>query len=187
MAFPKLLDTTGKSEWEYNGVPQRGNSCLKCPSNCQCPGGTQKPKCINSPTEPGETPEETPDCGTDYAGSLYQKMVKYAAQVCVRPSEYESITAGLTAIPTTVLQDVNVVMDSVRVDMSKELSAECERLGGLWVDTQWVDEINNDTKNETPDGKHDKTGHEQFKTFYDETGSNTKWGYCASITKFQRL
>ena len=187
MAFPKLLATTGKSEWEYNGVPQKGNSCLKCPSNCQCPGGTQKPKCINSPTEPGETPEETPDCGTDYAGSLYQKMVKYAAQVCVRPSEYESITAGLTAIPTTVLQDVNVVMDSVRVDMSKELSAECERLGGLWVDTQWVDEINNDTKNETPDGKHDKTGHEQFKTFYDETGSNTKWGYCASITKFQRL
>lgn len=169
--------------WDYNGTPINGNSCEKCPSNCQCPGDNKKPICYTG----GDDDPEAQNCGTDYAGSLYQKMVKYAVQVCVRPSEYESITAGLTEIPTTVLQDVNLVMDSVRVDMSKQLSAECERLGGLWVDTQWVDEINNDTKNETPDGKHDKTGHEQFKTFYDETGSNTKWGYCASITKFQRL
>ena len=169
--------------WAYNGTPINGNSCEKCPSNCQCPGDNKKPICYTG----GDDDPEAQNCGTDYAGSLYQKMVKYAVQVCVRPSEYESITAGLTEIPTTVLQDVNLVMDSVRVDMSKQLSAECERLGGTWVDTQWVDEINNDNGGTGSDGYHDKTEHNLFKDFYNETGSNTKWGYCASITKFQRL
>lgn len=169
--------------WAYNGTPINGNSCEKCPSNCQCPGDNKKPICYTG----GDDDPEAQNCGTDYAGSLYQKMVKYAVQVCVRPSEYESITAGLTEIPTTVLQDVNLVMDSVRVDMSKQLSAECERLGGTWVDTQWVDEINNDNGGTGSDGYHDKTEHNLFKDFYNETGSNTKWGYCADPAGIQRL
>ena len=78
-------------------------------------------------------------------------------------------------IPANVLQDVNIVMDSIKVDMSTALSAECERLGGIWVDTQWVDEYDDP-------GAHDVTGDKQYKYFYDETGSNTKWGYCAEIT-----
>ena len=78
-------------------------------------------------------------------------------------------------IPANVLQDVNIVMDSIKVDMSTALSAECERLGGIWVDTQWVDE-------DVDPGAHDVTGDKQYKYFYDETGSNTKWGYCAEIT-----
>ena len=154
--------------WIYNGTPTAGNRCLQCPTDSLCPGGT-------NPPQGGESGVETDtDCGEDYAGSLYQKMVKYATQVCVRPSEYDAIISGAAGakIPETVLQDVNIVMDSIRVDMANALSAECERLGGTWVSTQWIDNNGNDEK-------HDKTGQKLFKLFYDETGSNTKWGFCA--------
>ena len=153
--------------WEYNGTPVAGNKCLPCPDNAICVGGTAKPE--TNEEEP--TYNEELDCGTDYAGSLYQKIVKYATQVCVRPSDYDAIMEGEKEIPTTVLQDVNVVMDSIRVEMAEALSAECERLGGTWVDSQWPE--SESTK---------KTEHELFKYFYDETGSNTKWGYCADPT-----
>ena len=153
-------------EWEYNGTPVAGNKCKPCPSNAICEGGTSEPLIIAAPEV-----DEDKDCGTDYAGSLYQKMVKYSTQVCVRPSDYDQITAGNKEIPSNVLQDVNIVMDTIRVEMATVLSQECDRLGGTWVDTQWVDQDYND--------KHDKTGHILFKYFYDETGSNTKWGYCA--------
>ncbi|HIU65302.1 MAG TPA: hypothetical protein IAC63_01530 [Candidatus Enterousia avicola] len=151
------------NEWKYNGTPVAQNACIKCPEGATCPGGTQPPQ--------GLEEDNSKDCGEDYAGSLYQKMVKYATQVCVRPSDYDAIVTGEKSIPTTVLEDVNIVMDSIRVDMAKSLSAECERLGGTWVDTQWV--------TTSPDGEQNKVGHELFKYFYDETGSNTKWGYCA--------
>lgn len=157
--------------WEYNGTPVAGNRCLACPAGSQCPGGTDGPQ---GGTVGAEVDE---DCGDDYAGSLYQRMVKYATQVCVRPSDYDKITTGELSIPTTVLQDVNIVMDKIRVDMATVLSTECDRLGGTWVDTQWIDETG--AENGGGDGKHDKTGHQQYKYFYDETGSNTKWGYCA--------
>ena len=155
-------------QWKYDSTPVIGNACLVCPTGSLCNGGTTGPQGGDY-----ETTENT-DCGPDYAGSLYQKMVKYATQVCVRPSDYDAITTGKKSIPTTVLQDVNVVMDSVRVNMSKSLSAECERLGGTWVDTQWIDDNNDDV--------HDKTTHKLLKYFYDETGANTKWGYCADTT-----
>lgn len=155
-------------QWKYDSTPVIGNACLVCPTGSLCNGGTTGPQGGDY-----ETTENT-DCGPDYAGSLYQKMVKYATQVCVRPSDYDAITTGKKSIPTTVLQDVNVVMDSVRVNMSKSLSAECERLGGTWVDTQWTDDNNDDV--------HDKTTHKLLKYFYDETGANTKWGYCADTT-----
>ena len=150
------------NKWEYNGTPVAQNACIKCPEGATCPGGTQAPQ--------GLEEDNSKDCGEDYAGSLYQKMVKYATQVCVRPSDYDAIVTGEKSIPTTVLEDVNIVMDSIRVDMAKTLSAECERLGGTWVDTQWAADT---------DSEQNKAGHRLFKYFYDETGANTKWGYCA--------
>ena len=136
------------------------NMCLKCDAisglaDADCPGGTSAPLI----TEPEF------DCGPDYAGSLYQKVVRYATQVCVRPSDSEKITNGEIEIPAEVMGDVNSVMDSVKVEMAKVLSTECERLGGTWFDTQWKS-----------DGSSTGT---LYKYFYDETGANTKWGYCA--------
>ena len=127
-------------------------------------------------------------CGDDYVGSLYHKLARYAMQACVRPSESDR------ALPQTVLQDINVVMDQIRNDMSNSLSAECERLGGTWVDTVWIDKIENkiccangtcttgDGVTEFTDGCHDTTGDPLFKKFYTETSANTKWGYCAETT-----
>ncbi len=179
-----LATKNTSGEWVHNANPVPGNSCIACPANAQCPGGTKAPI--------GESfDQEGIDCGTDYAGSLYQKVVKYATQVCIRPSDLEEITAGKKDIPTTVLEDVNVVMDSIRVEMAKVLSAECERLGGVWVDTQWIDtkhpkDADSDITTRAPsdliegsDNIHDITGHILYKYFYDETGANTKWGYCA--------
>ena len=166
-----MATQNAEGSWSYNGTPVAGNRCLACPAGSQCPGGTDGPQ---GGTVGAEVDE---DCGDDYAGSLYQRMVKYATQVCVRPSDYDKITTGELSIPTTVLQDVNIVMDKIRVDMATVLSTECDRLGGTWVDTQWIDETG--AENGGGDGKHDKTGHQQYKYFYDETGSNTKWGYCA--------
>ena len=45
-------------------------------------------------------------------------------------------------------------------------------------------EIYNVQKEETTwgyvsDGKHDVTGDELLKIFYDETGANANWGYCS--------
>ena len=114
--------------------------CLPCPRNMTCDGNKSAPKPAN--------------CGTDYIGSLYQKMVKYASQVCVRPSEADD------SLPNTVLQDINVVMDELRISMSDALASECERLGGIWVDTPY-----------------ESTG-DLHKEFYNETSANLVWGYC---------
>ena len=160
-----MASQNDRNEWVYDGIPKVKNACLVCPSDSFCPGGTKGP-------QGGEIGEETDTyCGDDYAGSLYQKMVKYATQVCVRPSDYDAITTGIKIIPTNVLEDVNMVMDEIRVNMAKELSNECDRLGGTWIDAQWS------TTNEEED--QNKAGHKLFKYFYDETGANTKWGYCA--------
>lgn len=156
----------GTGIYEYNPEPKTGNACVTCPSNATCSGGTDAP-IYNNDTNTEDY------CGEDYVGSLYQKIVRYAMQACVRPSESDSV------IPTNILADVNMVMDSIKVEMANVLSAECERLEGTWVDTQWLD-MNYDKK-------HDKTGHIQNKKFYDETGANTKWGYCAdseSVTSY---
>ena len=138
-----------------------GNGCVYCGTlgyedpETACPGGTASPPVTTTDL----------DCGPDYAGSLYQKIVRYATQVCVRPSDSEKITNGELEIPAEVMGDVNTVMDTVKVEMANVLSAECERLGGTWFDTQWKS-----------DGTSTGT---LYKYFYDETGANTKWGYCA--------
>ncbi len=174
-----------------------GNNCVPCETyfeqnkdkftSCTCAGGTAAPQCTEVP-KPDDEPEEELDeedvkkiCGEDYVGSLYHKLARYAMQACVRPSE------STEPLPATVLQDINQVMSQVRVQMSTELSKECERLGGTWVDTIWVDEIDKGecTNNQCipdvdgADGIHDITGDAMLKKFYTETSANTKWGYCA--------
>lgn len=163
----------------YYSTPRAGNTCAPCPSDSFCAGGTSAPI-----PKGGHATIEEAACGVDYIGSLYQKLVRYALQACVRPSDANQ---DEYVLPTNVLEDVNVVMDSIRIDMSKSLSQECDRLGGTWVDTQWVDEKTEEfnakegtTKiTNTPDGLHDKTYQKQWKRFYTETSANTKWGFCA--------
>ena len=169
---------------KYNPEPKVGNTCAQCPDGYTCPGGTDAP--IVDPN--ASVVAVRGMCGDDYVGSLYHKLARYAMQACVRPSESDR------ALPQTVLQDINVVMDQIRNDMSNSLSAECERLGGTWVDTVWIDKIENkiccangtcttgDGVTEFTDGCHDTTGDPLFKKFYSETSANTKWGYCAETT-----
>lgn len=172
------LAVCGGGGCAYNSIPQANNYCLPCPANAYCEGGTKGPN----------EGEQTQVCGPDYVGSLYQKVVRYAMQACVRPSESNQ------NIPTGILGDVNMVMDELFAQMGKELSAECVRLGGEWVNSEWVDEEQNDTTCiENPDGSmtcplpgiggadgyHDLTNHILYKRFYDETNANPKWGYCA--------
>lgn len=134
------------------------NSCKPCPPGNVCIGGT---------TCPGSSGDIQQNMCGDYNGSLYQKLVRYALNTCVRPSDAEANQV----LPTTVLEDVNVVMDKIRIDMAKVLETECDRLGGVWVSTEW--------KDKNSDGTHDATGSTKHKKFYDETGANDKWGYCA--------
>jgi hypothetical protein len=123
--------------------------CVKCPEGTFCPGGNQL---ITDPDK-----ELKPlNCGADYAGSLYHKLASYAYDVCIRPSKRGE------ALPHTVLQDINVVMDQIRTGMSKELSEECERLGGTWVSTAYEETSTVKTLSE-----YDK-----------ETSANKQWGYC---------
>ena len=129
---------------------------MACPSSLTCNGGTACPTSITYAIEYAS------DC-SDYVGSLYQKMVNYAIQVCMRPSETENPTGDTTPISDQVLQDVNTTVDSIRIAMSESLGAECERLGGTWITTQYDQENAQGTL---------------FDTFYNETGANKKWGYC---------
>ena len=118
-----------------------------------------KHKCFACPTEDGwECDDNGPhkvgiDCG-DYAGSLYQKMVNYAMQYCMRPSDAAQPNAVL---PISVLADVNTLMDSVRTDMATILARECTDMGGTWT---------NDTSAQ------------EYIDFYNETNANKKWGVC---------
>ena len=139
---------------EYYKDPKPGNTCEPCPNGSKCEGGTAEPY-----QDPEATATPQNQCGgADYVGSLYQKLSKYALQVCVRPSESGN------NLPATVLQDVNKVMDATRVKMAQELSKECQRLGGIWVSTP---PSNTDT---------DK----KYTLFYEQTSAHTDWGYCSN-------
>lgn len=124
-------------KWQANNTPQPGNACKPCENDI------------------------TTNCG-DYIGSLYQKMVRYAMQACVRPSD----VTNDYVLPTVVLEDVNAMMDSIKVDMANALAAECDRLGGTWVNTVWNDE-------------ESSRNYKLFDKFYQETGASTDWGFCA--------
>jgi len=117
--------------------------CYACPtpaSEWQCDGGTEPPRRIGV------------DCG-NYAGSLYQKMVVYALQYCVRPSMSDQ------TIPTDILEQVNILMDSIRVDMATVLASECDRLGGTWKTGLGASDI-------------------RHSEFYNETNADIGWGAC---------
>lgn len=142
---------------KYDPEPKAGNTCAPCTDGYICLGNQ------SGPVSPSDA--MAAECG-DYNGSLYQKLARYALNTCVRPSESDDMV-----LPTTVLEDVNVVMDQIRVDMAKALAAECDRLGGTWVSTEWTDKDDN--------GTHDATGDTKDSNFYNETGANDKWGFCA--------
>ena len=101
-------------------------------------------------------------CG-NYIGSLYQKMVIYALQYCVRPSEAND------TIPSEVLGDVNMLMDTVRSDMASVLAEDCERYGGEWV---------RDFAKANEETCEPAEGIEKNMTFYNETNANLCWGLC---------
>ena len=132
--------TAGRLQAETHEIAE----CIKCPEGMFCPGGDEG------------YPTKKIECGVDYAGSLYHKLASYAYDVCIRPSQRGK------ALPHTVLQDINVVMDQIRTGMSNELSKECERLGGTWVSTAYDTESSVKTLSE-----YDK-----------ETSANKNWGYC---------
>ncbi len=167
---------------DYNGRTlnlaqiSTGNSCRPCPGGYSCIGGT---------TCPGTSGEIQQQACDDYNGSLYQKLVRYALNTCVRPSDAEANQV----LPTTVLEDVNVVMDQIRIDMSRALATECTKYEGIWISTEWTDKIADKGADGEPipsyegqDGYHDSTGDKKLKRFYDMTGANDKWGYCAEKT-----
>lgn len=57
--------------WEPYVASQHSNAlkkCILCPTGAECAGGTSAPV----------MPASTDMCGTDYAGSLYQKVTQYA-------------------------------------------------------------------------------------------------------------
>ena len=101
-------------------------------------------------------------CG-NYIGSLYQKMVIYALQYCVRPSEAND------TIPSEVLGDVNMLMDTVRSDMASVLAEDCARYGGEWV---------RDFAKANEETCEPAEGIEKNMTFYNETNANLCWGLC---------
>ncbi|MBP5707921.1 MAG: hypothetical protein J6W79_02915, partial [Alphaproteobacteria bacterium] len=143
-----------------------GNACIKCPIN-GCP--TQ-----NEDAENGVLYVST--CGEDdhaYAGSLYQKLVKYAVQACLRPTVVNRLTDS-SILPNTLLQDVNATMDLIKASMASALKTECERIGGYWVAAQWNKEVK------------EETNIELFLQFYNETGANKQWGYCADKNSIEK-
>lgn len=132
------------------------SECRICPVGYLCVGGTTEPEPIDN--------ELYKSCGVNYIGSLYQKMVIYALQNCTRSSN----TAN--SLPESILADVDITMKEVQTALAKELSTECDRQDGVWVDMQWVDK--------NSDGIHDKTGDMLLHSFYETTSSNNLWGYC---------
>lgn len=205
-----MTTTNENDEIEFDPEPKLNNNCTPCPKGYECDGHITNengeienlgPKAIGSDDDDNNKEEDDTaisdqdkyghNCG-DYPGSLYQRLVRYAIQACVRPSNANSSDYSVS---TDVLADVNAVMDSIRVDMGVALAKECERLGGTWVDTMWVDETYDCNCPESTycpsdrniaDGCHDITGDTLYKTFYDETGANTNWGYCKPTTATQQ-
>ncbi|MBO4746038.1 MAG: hypothetical protein J5613_03140 [Alphaproteobacteria bacterium] len=156
-----MLDSNTHMCWENrsyescnDGYWLYGGKCYVCPDEYECTGGEVHAKGIGNL-----------QCG-NYIGSLYQKMVVYALQYCVRPSESNN------TIPNEVLGNVNMMMDSIRVDMAAELAKECDRIGGEWVTDFEKDETSNSCEPKNPDDKN--------PDFYNETNASLCWGLCKS-------
>ena len=136
--------------------PTVANECRICPAGFTCLGGTNKPISTDQ--------DLYASCGVDYIGSLYQQLVRYALQNCIRPSTETNV------LPESILGDVDTAMRTVQSALMVELSKECINLEGTWVDIPWQDD--------NGDGYHDSTGDELMPEFYSNTGANKLWGYC---------
>ena len=136
-----------------------GNKCVRC-HIAGCP--TPKEDIDGDESDKIEY-DYVQKCSEDYPGSLYQQLVKYAVQACLRPTAINALNDN-SELPNTLLQDVNATMDLIKASMASSLKTECERIGGYWVAAQW--------NNAQEDIK-------LFDQFYNETGANKKWGYCA--------
>lgn len=152
-----LCDENG----EYTDTASSAVACCACWAGYNCEGGTKKPKQFTGT-------DLTTYCGDNYIGSLYQKLVIFAANNCTRTTDTDTST-----LPETILQDITTVMTTIQTALAQELSKECARLNGIWVDMPWVD------KNK--DGKHDTTNDQVFKLFYTNTNANKSWGYCKQL------
>ncbi len=153
-----LYYSDGTQEYTGDAALHTGNQCKACPPDYECLGGTSEPRYLATDEELYDSLyTHTNVCGDDYIGSLYQKLVRYATEACVRPSEAEKDNFVL---PSDILSDVNSVMDTIRAELGAELAEECKRLGGEWIIQQY-------------DGTS-----VLLEKFYEETGANKKWGYC---------
>ena len=195
-------NTKYRLEDSGNITPRPGNRCIGCrvlgdEDAFNCPGDAdpenthiQYASCPTMNFTPipvyDYSCDNSKDSCCDYPGSLYQKMVRYAIQACMRPSETTiSDDEDVTPISAAVLQDVNMAMDSIRVAMSNELQAECERLGGYWVTTQHLSREHPDGDGNTVTDPISGSNLELHNRFYQETGANRKWGYCAEAASAQ--
>ncbi len=131
--------------------------CQLCPIGYTCTGGTNVPF-------KNETFSTYAKCGDTYIGSLYQKLVRYALQNCIRTTNTNYV------LPQSVLADVQTVMDEIRSALTKELAEECEQQNGVWVSSAWQDTDRN--------GFHDVTSDTILQSFYTTTSANKLWGYC---------
>lgn len=127
-----------------------GTRCYSCPEGWSCVNGDMRPLV------------GADQCG-NYIGSLYQKMVVYALQYCVRPSEANN------PIPNEVLGYVNQLMDTVRSDMASVLAADCEKYDGEWV---------RDFAKANEETCEPVATIEKNTTFYNETNADLCWGLC---------
>lgn len=140
----------------YNNITIR--ICAPCPEDDLCLGGENPPESQNKESKQVA-------CG-NYPGSLYQQLVDYARQTCLRPSQS---TDPDSVLPTEIIADINVIMGKIHLDMANELSKECERQGGLWINMPYV-----------------FTSYETIlDVFYKETSANSQWGYCIPKTETQ--
>ena len=142
------------NNWCFNSTA--ATECRICPVGYLCTGGTNEPTGTNS--------DIYNSCGVYYIGSLYQQLVRYALQNCVRPSQNSYV------LPQNILSDVDIVMKQVQTALVAELVKECERHDGKWQDIPWIDE--------DMDGYHDENGDSLNDEFYNETRTNKLWGYC---------
>lgn len=147
--------TSGNAELQWYSQ-NNATECRICPSGYICSGNTNAPQNIDS--------ELYASCGMYYVGSLYQQLVRYALQNCTRPSDDSYV------LSESLLADVDIVMKRVQNELVMELSKECERHNGTWVDMPWIDE--------NYDGLHDSNGDSLLQEFYLATGTNKLWGYC---------
>ena len=147
---PSTKETTTTGNENYIEI----KICTPCPEDDICLGGTNGPE---SQKENGVA------CGT-YPGSLYQQLADYARQVCTRPSQN---TDSDSVLSTQIIADINVLMGKIHSDMSNELSKECERMGGIWVNLPYVH----------------TSSEKVLEIFYKETSANSQWGYCAPKTE----